>query len=404
MVSGNKTICIAGKNAIAVGGMRYVWNKYNSDHKIIAVCDTNDVGVDTWQPSLRKYIKEKGIKEVVIEDVYGMEELVFISLEYHKLIDAEMFNGNYIYNMHFSLLPAYKGMFTSAHPILKNENIGGCTIHKIDSGIDTGNIVFQKKFDISDADTGRDLYDKYTTYGLELVYEKISDLIEGGFEGTPQSNIGSSYFSKKSIDYLNLGINTRCTAYQLISQIKAYSFRDYQLPVMFEKEIFGYEVLEQRSIKAPGTIVNRFNNKFTVATVDYNVDLYFDNYELLLCAVHNQDIKLLVDCIGDNKYVINERNDRGWTPLIISLFNGYNEVSALLLENGADPNKGSCKYTTPLMYAKSYAERTGDMYGIRMLLKHRVSVMDMDIYGLNVFDYLDRDNANYDTILGLLEG
>ena len=190
-----KTICIAGKNAIAVGGLRYIWDKYRHDYDIVAICDQHDSGNDTWQPSLRKYINKVGITEVYIEQVYDIDSLIFISLEYHKLINPKKFATNKLYNIHFSILPAYKGMFTSAHPILNSENVSGCTFHVIDKGIDTGNIIFQKSFTIDNTDTSRDLYEKYTKCGLELVEEKISNLIEGDFEEILQPSFGSSYFS-----------------------------------------------------------------------------------------------------------------------------------------------------------------------------------------------------------------
>ena len=51
-----------------------------------------------------------------------------------------------LYNIHFSYLPAYKGMFTSALPIKNGEVDSGVTLHKIESGIDTGDIIDQIKF------------------------------------------------------------------------------------------------------------------------------------------------------------------------------------------------------------------------------------------------------------------
>ena len=394
-----KTICVAGKNAISVGGMRYIWNKYRNDYDIVAVCDHNDNGIDTWQPSLRKYINEINVKEVSLEEVYGIDLLVFISLEYHKLIEPKKFVTNKLYNIHFSLLPAYKGMFTSAHPILNNENISGCTFHEIDEGIDTGDIIFQKDFKINSADTGRDLYEKYTKCGLELIYENVSYLIEGGYEKAIQPSFSASYFSNMSINYNNLEINTRCTAFQMVAQIKAYSFRDYQLPVVFGKDIFGCKILDHRSVFKPGTIVTKYNNKFSVATVDYDVD----NFEKLMRAVYENDIEMLNLCIRDNKFVINERNSQGWTPLIVSIYYGHNKITRILLESGAIPNKGNPKNTTPLMYAKDCAERTGDMFGLMILLEYHASVTDRDIYGADIFNYINKKNINHNKIIDLLE-
>ena len=58
-----------------------------------------------------------------------------------EIIKTKNFKSNKLFNLHFSLLPSYKGMHTSAFPILNGEKYSGVTIHKIDNGIDTGDII-----------------------------------------------------------------------------------------------------------------------------------------------------------------------------------------------------------------------------------------------------------------------
>jgi hypothetical protein len=74
-----------------------------------------------------------------------------------------------------------------------------------------------------------------------------------------------------------------------------------------------------------------------------------------------------------------------------------------LLECGAIPSKGNCKCTTPLMYAKDCAERTGDTFGLKILLEYSISVTDKDIYNLDIFSYLNEENINYGKISALLK-
>lgn len=73
------------------------------------------------------------------------DDLIFISLEFDKIVNPDLFKDARLYNIHFSLLPSYKGMYTSAIPILNGEEMVGVTFHEIDKGIDTGNIIAQKK-------------------------------------------------------------------------------------------------------------------------------------------------------------------------------------------------------------------------------------------------------------------
>ena len=53
------------------------------------------------------------------------------------------------YLIFISLLPKYRGVFTSTNVILNNEKTTGVTFHKIDKGIDTGDIIGQKSFKLN---------------------------------------------------------------------------------------------------------------------------------------------------------------------------------------------------------------------------------------------------------------
>ena len=57
------------------------------------------------------------------------------------------FNGK-ILNIHPSLLPKYKGLNTHKRVIENNENFSGCTVHLVNSELDSGKIILQKKIRI----------------------------------------------------------------------------------------------------------------------------------------------------------------------------------------------------------------------------------------------------------------
>ena len=80
-MSKKKTICIAGKNSIAIKGLKYCLNHY-SDKEILFLPHKLDNGEDHWQKSFRKFGIINNVKETNIEDLYNIENLIFISLEY----------------------------------------------------------------------------------------------------------------------------------------------------------------------------------------------------------------------------------------------------------------------------------------------------------------------------------
>ena len=71
----------------------------------------------------------------------------------------ENFHGR-ILNIHPSLLPKYKGLNTHQKVIKNNEKYSGCTVHFVNSKLDSGKIVLQKKVKIGKSDTPKTLAKK----------------------------------------------------------------------------------------------------------------------------------------------------------------------------------------------------------------------------------------------------
>ncbi len=112
-------IVIAGKNNIAVHALNYLASCQGINN-LAVVCNKTDKGTDTWQMSLRKKALTLGILELSLSDAEELAD-VFISLEFDQIIKTNNFKTSKIFNIHFSLLPKYRGMYTSVWPILNNE-------------------------------------------------------------------------------------------------------------------------------------------------------------------------------------------------------------------------------------------------------------------------------------------
>jgi len=66
------------------------------------------------------------------------------------------FDGK-ILNIHPSLLPKYKGLNTHFRAIQNKEPYSGCTVHYVNSKLDSGKIILQKKVKIFKKDTSKSL-------------------------------------------------------------------------------------------------------------------------------------------------------------------------------------------------------------------------------------------------------
>jgi formyltetrahydrofolate-dependent phosphoribosylglycinamide formyltransferase len=65
-----------------------------------------------------------------------------------------------ILNIHPSLLPKYKGLQTHERVIKNNEKFSGCTVHFVNSKLDSGKIILQKRIRINRKDTPKKLAKK----------------------------------------------------------------------------------------------------------------------------------------------------------------------------------------------------------------------------------------------------
>jgi len=99
-------------------------------------------------------------------------------------------------NVHTSLLPKYRGAAPIQHAILNDEAETGVTIMKMDSGMDTGQIVAQERTPIRPEDTSESLHDRLAQLGADLFVRTIPDYVGGLIQPQPQPTEGVSYAPK----------------------------------------------------------------------------------------------------------------------------------------------------------------------------------------------------------------
>lgn len=328
--------------------------------------------------------------------------MIFLSLEFDRIIIPEKFKTDKLYNIHFSLLPEYKGVYTSAWPILNGEEYTGVTLHKIDNGIDTGNIIDKKKITIGEDTTSQQLYNLYIENGTEVVLKNIQNILENKVEDTPQSSNKSTYYSKKSIDYANLKIDLNKTAYEIHNQIRAFSFPAFQLPQIDGISFYGSKILEHKSQNTPGSMVYEDDYYRIYSTIDYDIKLFKDRNEKLLEICSKGDIEKFREFV-ENHYPIKQKNSKGWDALIVSVFNGkYELAKELLFKHNWDINCHNNNGTTLAMYAMTKASYDNDTTFLKFL-KEEFQTIDWarkDYFGKDIYHYAEElDNIDVLNVL-----
>ena len=123
--------------------------------------------------------RQKNKDEKKIFDILKKRETQLICLAgFMKILSGSFikrFEGK-ILNIHPSLLPKYKGLNTHKRAILNKEKFSGCTVHYVNSKLDSGKIIIQKKVKINKKDDPKSLSKKILKQE-HLLYPKALEKI-----------------------------------------------------------------------------------------------------------------------------------------------------------------------------------------------------------------------------------
>ena len=148
-----------------------VSNKKNAKGLIFA--NQNNINTKVY------YFKKRSKDEKKILNILLKEKIQIICLAgFMKILSKNFikkFNGKII-NIHPSLLPNYKGLNTHTRVLDNNEKYTGCTVHFVNSKLDSGEIILQKKVKIFKKDTPESLASKVLVQE-HLLYPKALNKI-----------------------------------------------------------------------------------------------------------------------------------------------------------------------------------------------------------------------------------
>ena len=105
------------------------------------------------------YLNKKNAEKNILVEL-NKDKISLICLAgFMKILSSDFikkFKGKII-NIHPSLLPKYKGLNTHQRAINNKEKFSGCTVHYVNSKLDSGRIILQKKIKILKTDTNNKL-------------------------------------------------------------------------------------------------------------------------------------------------------------------------------------------------------------------------------------------------------
>ncbi|WP_313275365.1 bifunctional UDP-4-amino-4-deoxy-L-arabinose formyltransferase/UDP-glucuronic acid oxidase ArnA [Kosakonia cowanii] len=135
-----------------------------------------------------------------VDRIAEMKPEVIFSFYYRNLLGEAILNNARIgaFNLHGSLLPAYRGRAPLNWVLVNGETQTGVTLHRMISRADAGAIIAQQAVEIADADDALSLHRKLTESAKHLLEGALPTLKSGTFSETAQDESKASYVGRRT--------------------------------------------------------------------------------------------------------------------------------------------------------------------------------------------------------------
>ncbi|ARQ99864.1 methionyl-tRNA formyltransferase [Campylobacter porcelli] len=149
---------------------------------------------------LAKFAKDYGIEILKHKDINSLEFIskiakfkcdILVSMSFDQIFKRQVIDLTPLgaINCHAGALPFYRGRNILNWALINDEKSFGITVHYIDEGIDTGDIILQKHYEINDSDDYSTLLQTAHNQCGYVLYEALKMILGGDFKPIKQSNI-----------------------------------------------------------------------------------------------------------------------------------------------------------------------------------------------------------------------
>ncbi|HLT58800.1 MAG: methionyl-tRNA formyltransferase, partial [Limnochordales bacterium] len=173
-------------------------------------------GIPVFQP---RRLREPGVLETLRE--LGPDVICVVA--YGQILPKAVLDVPPLgcINVHASLLPRFRGAAPIQAALLAGEKETGVTTMFMDEGLDTGDIILQRRVPIDDDDDAGTLHDKLAAAGAELLVETLRLLALGRAPRRPQDHGQASYAPK--LDRAAAALDWAQPAEQVRNHVRAFA-------------------------------------------------------------------------------------------------------------------------------------------------------------------------------------
>ncbi|HWH62662.1 MAG TPA: methionyl-tRNA formyltransferase [Ginsengibacter sp.] len=206
----NLRIIFMGTPEFAVPSLQRI---VDADYNVVAVITAPDKpagrGMQLTESAVKKYALSKNLKILQPKKLKNpdfINKLKELNADLQVVVAFRML-PEVVWNMppmgtinlHGSLLPQYRGAAPINWAIINGEKETGVTTFKLQQEIDTGNILLQKKIEISETETAGQLHDEMMEAGADLLLQTINELVKHSIKEVEQQNWKNSKPGEQNI-------------------------------------------------------------------------------------------------------------------------------------------------------------------------------------------------------------
>ena len=171
-------------------------------------------------------------------------------------------------NVHLGLLPEYRGVNGVRWALLNGEDQTGVTLHFMDAGIDSGNMIARASFPIAPEDDIRSLMQKSKIAGRRLLENSWAGIVSGNLRTMPQDESKAKYYSAKmtpscEIDWSKSNVDIH-NLIRASAAPFARAYTSWNGGALLMKKSSPVDAI--RDEKRPGTVEHLDSSGLTIAT------------------------------------------------------------------------------------------------------------------------------------------
>lgn len=146
-------------------------------------------GLAVWQPEKPRE---------VLDDLRGLRVDACAVVAYGAILPVDVLaaGGHGFVNLHFSLLPSWRGAAPVTHALLSGDTRTGVTCFVLDKGMDTGPVLLAEETAVGLREAAGELTQRLARLGAPLLVRAVRGLVDGSLRPSPQDDLLASYAPK----------------------------------------------------------------------------------------------------------------------------------------------------------------------------------------------------------------